>query len=144
MEEPQKGKRLVRIMRVIEGLPVFSSSATFGFTRDKNIGFMEFHWPEIPERVVTEAHRLKFKVQNGWSPPPQKGAKIESIEAGILHSSALGFLLDIYPSIRVIYSSEGKKMGRKLTLYFDRHGMPIPYPREFEHPCPEFKKPRGK
>ncbi len=141
-EKEKKGQKLAKFTRQIEAIPVFSSSVTLGLTKNKEIGFMEFHWPEIPKHVVTEAHRLKYKVQKGWQPPEQKGAKVETVEAGILHSSTVGFLMDIYPVIRVIYSSEDKKTGRKLVLYLDRHGNTVPFPREFEIECPEPKEQR--
>ena len=37
-------------------------------------------------------------------PPEQPDATVEAIEAGIIHSPAAGFLIDIYPAIRVIYT----------------------------------------
>jgi hypothetical protein len=144
LEDQQKGQRLVRFSRVIEGLPVFSSRVILGLTKDKQIGFMELHWPEIPKHIVTEAHRLKYKVEHGWRPPEQKGAIVESVQAGILHSAALGFLMDIYPVIRVIYMPENQGPGRKLTLHFDRDGKTVPFPRLFDIPCPEPEEQRGK
>ncbi len=144
LEEPQKGQRLSRFSRVIEGLPVFSSRLILGLTKDKQIGFMELHWPDISKHIVTEAHRLKYKVEHGWRPPEQKGAVVESVQAGILHSTAPGFLMDIYPVIRVIYMPKDQRMGRKLTLHFDRDGNTVPFPRQFDLPCPGVEKPRGK
>lgn len=141
-EEPEKGQKLAKFRRSLEGLPVFSSSITLGLIKNMEIGFMELHWPEIPPHVIIEAHRLEFKVEQGWRPPEQKGAKVESVEAGIIHSAAPGFLMDIYPSIRVVYMSEEQGVGRKLTLHFDRHGNTIPIPREFDIPCPEEIEPR--
>jgi hypothetical protein len=105
---------------------------------------MELHWPKIPKYVMTEAHRLKYKVEHGWQPSKQKGAIVELIEAGIVHSAALGFLMDIYPAIRVIYAPEDKRMGRKLTLYLNRDGKAIPNPREFDIPLIEYEKRRKK
>jgi hypothetical protein len=143
-EKPQKGQRFAQFTRIIEDLPVFSSSALLALTKDGEIGFMELHWPKIPKYVMTEAHRLKYKVEHGWQPSKQKGAIVELIEAGIVHSAALGFLMDIYPAIRVIYAPEDKRMGRKLTLYLNRDGKAIPNPREFDIPLIEYEKRRKK
>lgn len=139
-EEPQKGQRLVRFTRAIDGIPVFSSSLTLGLTNDNEIGFMELHWPEIPKNILIEANRLHYKVQNGWHPPELKGAIVESVDAGIVHSSAPGLILDIYPAIRVIYTPVDEKTGRKPTLYLDRHGNTIPFPRQFDLPPLEPKE----
>ncbi len=137
LEEQQAGQKLGKFTRRIDDIPVFSSGLTLGLTEDKAIGFMQLHWPKVPEHVLTEAHRLNYKVGRGWHPPEQKGAIAESVHAGIVHSSAQGFLMDIYPVIRVIYMAEDGRFGRKLTLYFDRHGNAVPMPREFEIPCPD-------
>ena len=140
--EPTLGRRMALCTRHVEGIPVFSSKIIVGLTQDKTIGFMELHWPVIPEATVKEAHRLQYKVKNGWKAPEQKGAIIESIEAGIIHSAAAGFLMDIYPAIRVIYTPEKEGIGRKLMLHFDRHGNEVPIPREFDIAC-EKPKERG-
>jgi hypothetical protein len=138
--EPTLGRRMARCTRYVEGIPVFSSKIIVGLTQDKTIGFMELHWPVIPETTIKEAHRLQYKVKNGWKAPEQKGATIESVEAGIIHSAAAGFLMDIYPAIRVIYAPEEEGIGRKLMLHFDRHGNEVPIPREFDIACEKPKK----
>lgn len=140
--EPTLGRRMARCSRNVEGIPVFSSKMIVGLTQDKTVGFMELHWPVIPEATIKEGHRLRYKVKNGWKAPEQKGATIESVEAGIIHSAAAGFLMDIYPAIRVIYAPEKEGIGRKLMLHFDRHGNEVPIPREFDIAC-EKPKERG-
>ncbi len=144
MEKVEAGKRYVRVSRQVEGLPIFSSHALIGVTRDKGIGFLEVHWPRIPTEVLLEAHRLAYKVKYGWRPPELKGAKVDSVEAGVVHSPALGFVMDIYPAIRVVYSPEEKQIGQKPVLYFDRDGKPVPIPREFYQPSEESKEHRPK
>ena len=62
-------------------MPVWSSNLIVGFTKDKRVGFMQFHWPEIPKQVTNEANRLAFKLKRGWKPPVQEGAKVEAVEA---------------------------------------------------------------
>ena len=130
-EKEELGNRQVRIARSVEGIPVFSSHGVLSFTKGGDIGFMEVHWPEIPDYVVAEAHRLQYKVKNGWKAPPQKDAEVESIEAGIVHSPAVGFLMDVYPAIRVIYAPTDKRFGQKPAIYFDREGHMLPPVRQF-------------
>lgn len=142
--KPISGRRMARCTRNVEGVPVFSSNLLVGLTQDKTIGFMELHWPVIPDGVIKEAHRLQYKTKNGWKIPEQNGAKAESVEAGIIHSAAAGFVMDIYPAIRVIYTSEKEGIGRKLMLHFDRHGNIVPAPREFDVACETPKKRDGR
>ena len=59
---------------------------------------------------------------------------MESVDAGIIHSPAVGFLMDIYPAIRVIYAPIDDRMGQKATRYVDRHGNDVPVPRQFDLP----------
>ena len=130
-EEIQKGRKLTRISRQIDGFPVWSSNIVVGLNNKKQVGFMQLHWPEIPQHIVNEAHRLSYKIRHGWKPPEQPGATVESIAAGIIHSPALSFVMDIYPTIRAVYSPLDKSIGRKPVLYFDRNGKSVPIPRQF-------------
>lgn len=126
------GKRFVEVSRVVKDVPVFSSRALIGLSQDKSVGFLEVHWPQFPETTLQEAQRLQEIVQSGWRPPYQRGALVESMEAGIIHSPALGFAMDVYPVIRVIYAPEDKTIGRKAVLYLDEKGESVPVPRTFE------------
>lgn len=128
----RSGKRFVEVPRVVDGVPVFSSRALIGLTRDKSVGFLEVHWPQLSETTLPEARRLQEIVRKGWRPPSQDGAVVESVEAGIIHSPALGFAMDVYPAIRVIYAPEDKTIGRKAVLYLDENGKRVPVPRTFE------------
>ena len=136
LEDPISGKAYARLSRQIEGVPVWSSNVTLGLTKNGGIGFLEAHWPEIPNHVVAEAKRLAEKVKEGWKPPEQPGAKVESVEAGVVHSPAAGFVMDIYPAIRVIYGSHNEAheahLGKKMVLYLDRHSNSVPIPRQFD------------
>ncbi len=132
-----KGRRTLTLDRQIEGLPVFSSHLKLVLDRSGDVGFMELHWPEIPPQVVTEAHRLAYKVKSGWRAPELARAKVESAEAGIIHSVAPGLVMDIYPAIRVIYAPTDENVGQKPMQYFDRSGRPVPSPRQIDAPCPE-------
>lgn len=127
----QKGRKLVRFFRQIEHFPVWSSNSVFGFTKDKQTGFMQVHWPEIPKHTVEEVHRLVHKLRLGWSPPEMQAASVEAVDAGIIHSPAIAFFMDIYPVIRVIYRPD-MGCGKKPVLYFDRDAKNVPIPREIE------------
>lgn len=137
MEEVREGKRLGTLSRQIDGVPVWSSSLVLGLARGGEIGFLQLHWPEISERVASEAHKLDYLVGQGWRPAELRGATVEAVEAGIIHSPALGFIMDIYPAIRVTYAPLDKAYGRKPTLYLDRHGNQVPTPRQFALPPEE-------
>jgi hypothetical protein len=140
-EDRRPGKAMLRLTRRIEDLPVWSSGITLGLTKSGGIGFLEAHWPEVPSTVLEEARRLAERLKEGWRPPERQGGKPESIEAGIIHSPATGFIMDIYPAIRVIYTDIS--MGKKATLYLDRHGNNVPIPRQFDKPPDRSPGPRG-
>lgn len=131
MEPPVQASKSLRITRRIVGLPVFSSKVALSLNAKKGIGHLELHWPDIPQWVLVEAKRMDVLVKSGWAPPQRKGATPENVQAGIVHSSAIGFVMDIYPAIRVVYSSQDEYLGRKLMEYYDRHGDLIATPRVF-------------
>lgn len=108
-----EGKNFVKIYRQIEGNSVWSSNLLLALTKDNRIGFMQLHWPEIPHHTINETHRLRYKLEHGWNVPEEKDYKIESAEAGIIHSPAMSFFMDIYPAIRVIYKPTMKTQARK-------------------------------
>ena len=126
----KEGRKFTRISRQIDGFPVWSSNIVVGLNDRKLVGFMQLHWPEIPQHIVNEAHRLSYKTKHGWKPPEQPGATVESVEAGIIHSPAISFVMDIYPTIRVVYSPLDKNIGRKQVVYLDRNGKSVPIPRQ--------------
>jgi hypothetical protein len=132
IEKPEWGKVYATFARQIDGIPVWSSSVIAGFTKNRSVGFLQAHWPEIPRAIVAEARRLVERVKGEWKPPEHPGAIVESVEAGIVHSPAVGFLMDVYPAIRVIYAPIDERMGQKATRYFDRHGNDVPVPRQFD------------
>ena len=133
-ERVQEGQRLVRVDRQVEGLPVWTSSLLLGLTRNKQTGFLQMHWPEIPPWVTAEALRLRNWIGREWNPPERDGVRVESFEAGIVHSPAISFVMDIQPAVRVIYSPSDSRFGKKPTLYLDRHGREIIAPRQFSAP----------
>lgn len=125
------GNRWASVSRQIDGIPVFSSRAMIQLDGENQLRFMELHWPAIPPDTLTEAKRLAYKVKAGWKPPEMEGAAVESSEAGILHSPALGFVMDLSPVIRVIYKPTKEGVGRKPMRYLDRNGHDVPMPRQF-------------
>ena len=123
---PQQELRTVmHVERQAQEVPVWSSHLTFGLTAERELGFLELHWPDIPEAVLREARRLTGMVCNGWRAPEQTVAAVESIQAGIVHTPAVGYFFDIHAAIRVIYRSLDPNIGRKPVYHFDRHGAPV-------------------
>lgn len=123
--DPQELRALVHVERQVKKVPVWSSHLTFGLTARREIGFLEFHWPEIPEVVIHEARRLTEMVGDGWRAPEQTVAAVESMQAGIVHTPAIGYFYDVHAAIRVIYRSLDERIGRKPAYYFDRHGQAV-------------------
>jgi hypothetical protein len=118
-------RTFMHVERQAKDVPVWSSHLTFGLTAQREIGFLELHWPAIPEAVIREARRLTEMVGNGWQAPEQTVAAVESIQAGIVHTPAVGYFFDVHAAIRVIYRSLDPNIGRKPTYHFDRHGVPV-------------------
>lgn len=140
--ETRPGQRYAEILRQVGGVPVFSSRALITLSKGGSVGSLEVHWPEVPAQVLREAQRLQEVVRAGWTAPAQPGARVESIEAGVIHSPAMGFVMDIQPAIRIIYASENPRMGRKLTLYLNDKGASVPQPRQFEQNAVPASAPR--
>ncbi len=113
------------VTRQVNGIPVWSSHLKIGLTADRKIGFLELHWPILPDTVIREAQRLRFKVCNGWNVPAKTAAEVESVEAGIIHTPAVGYFFDIHAAVRVIYKSLDPNIGRKPMYHLDRHGEPV-------------------
>ncbi len=139
-EAIEEGRHFVRLSRAVEQLPVWSSAMVVGLAQNRSIGYLQLHWPELPSHVVHEAHCLAYRVSHEWKPPEQAGAVVESVEAGIIHSPAIGLVMDICPAIRVIYRP--RERGQKPVYFYDRHGKPVPLPRQADMP-PEAPLHRG-
>jgi hypothetical protein len=126
---PKLQNNIARATRSVAGLPVWSSYATVALTAKAAIGRVEIHWPAVAKHCEAEARILHALVERGFEAPPVHGAYAESIEAGILHSPAVGLYMDIFPAIRVVYASSEKEIGKKPVAYLDRHGRPVEMPR---------------
>jgi hypothetical protein len=130
VEPPEKGNRLARIGRRIGGVPVWQSACIFGLTEAEQVGFLQLHWPEVPAVLLEEAHGLAQRIKDGWHAPACAGAAVESSEAGITHSHAVAFVMDMHAAVRVIYRPLTEGVGRKPVRYLDRHGKEVPAPRD--------------
>jgi hypothetical protein len=130
-------RKLARARRAVGTIPVWSSSATVGLTNGGELGSLEVHWPELPAAVVKEAGLLQSLIDKRFHPPELAGARPETVEAGIIHSPALGFFMDAIPVVRVVYMVEEPGVGRKPTLYLDRHGDPVEPPRDIRPATPK-------
>jgi len=138
-------RKLARAHRTMDGLPVWSSYAIVGLNKTGGLGWLELHWPEIPSSLVKEARLLQSLIKRGFKAPDVKGALPEKMEAGLVHSPAIGFFMDIAAAIRVIYAIDAPGVGRKPFLYLDRHGDTVPPPRDVtlgkpsagDHPRPK-------
>ncbi len=131
LHDAQILRKLGRVRRAVDAIPVWSSYVTLGLTRAGAIGSLELHWPELPAVAVTEATVLAMLVKRrAFQPPEVADARPETVEAGIIHSPAIGFFMDVVPVIRVIYSNANPELRRKATLYLDRHGDAVSMPRD--------------
>jgi len=123
-------RKEARARRSIDGLPVWSSSVVLGLTSGGKVGRLELHWPELPATILRETNVLRTLVKQGFTPPELPDARLESIEAGVIHSPAIGFFMDVAAVIRVIYRGRDESIGRKPVLYLDRHGQTVVMPRD--------------
>lgn len=143
--KPTLLRKLARARRAVAGIRVWSSYATVGLNNKGEIGWLEVHWPEVPAVVVTEAGFLQALIERRFKPRELPGARPDAVEAGVIHSPAVGFFMDVIAAVRVIYRGNEPTVGRKATLYFDRHGELVTLPREIEpakHQPVERPKPR--
>jgi hypothetical protein len=137
VEEPHLLRKLARARRAVGGMPVWSSHVLVGLTAKGDVGQLELHWPHLVLEVVKEAKLLASLVRRGFKAPEVPGARMESFEAGVIHSPAIGFFVDVAAAIRVVYVGEDPTVGRKPMLYLDRHGDVVPQPRDIDPKPPD-------
>jgi hypothetical protein len=142
LDSVMPGKRYLELTRTVEGIPVWSSRVLLGLTKNRQIGFLEAHWPEIPKAVIEEAKYLANRVRHGFKPPHNNAPGTPESTAGIIHSPAASFVMDIYPAIRVIHGAIAGR-GKRRVDYLDRHNRPVPVPRQFDLPPEPEVKGRG-
>jgi hypothetical protein len=135
VERPELLRKLARAERRVSGVPVWSSHAVVGLTEKGAVGSLEIHWPELGDDVLAEAKVLRSLVKAGFEHEELRGAELESAEAGVIHSPAIGFYMDVLPVIRCVYRASETRLGTKPLLYLDRHGERVSLPRGIE-PAP--------
>jgi hypothetical protein len=143
VREPYVLRKIVRATRAVDGIPVWKSYVSLGLTARGDVGSLEVHWPELPRSAVKEATILQTLVKRGFKPPDIPGAKLESLEAGVVHSSAIGFYMDVVAAVRAIYIGERPEVGRKPMQFFNRHGEAIAMPRDIAARAPVDTAPRA-
>ncbi|GAA2027682.1 hypothetical protein GCM10009819_08920 [Agromyces tropicus] len=131
LSEPTVLQRVAVARRVVDGVPVWSSFCSVALTREGELGEVELHWPQITAVALREAQHLG-ELSGRWKPDPPEGAVVEEVDAGIIHSPAIGFMMDIVPVIRVIYGPRDGEHGRKAVDYLDRHGSSVAMPRDID------------
>jgi hypothetical protein len=149
---PKKDRRSLIVRRVVGGVPVLNSRLALDLDGDGNIAALELSWPVIDPKVLEEAARLQKIAVAEFKAPERKGARIESVQVGILHSPAASFVEDQVAAIRVIYAPTESKVGMKPVAYLGMDGRPVALPRQMiakteapnrERPVPDdVKKPR--
>src|SRR5262249_52611048 len=116
----------------VEGIPVWSSRLKLDLDEKGEIAALELSWPKIEPKVLEMAHGLKNLVDAGFKAPQRAGAKVETVEAGILHSPAASFVDDQVAAIRVIYASPDPRLGMKSMVYLGADGTLVSVPRQME------------
>jgi hypothetical protein len=130
VKEPRKDRRSLIVRRVVGGVPILNSRMALDLDGDGQIAALELSWPRIEPKVLEEARRLQRLAKADFKAPERKGARIESVEVGILHSPGASFVEDQVAAIRVIYAPDDSKLGMKPVAYLDMHGRPVAIPRQ--------------
>lgn len=130
VKKPRKDRRSLIVRRVVGGVPILNSRLALDLDGDGQIAALELSWPAIDPEVLEEARRLQKLAKAEFKAPERKGARIESVEVGILHSPGASFVEDQVAAIRVIYAPDDSKLGMKPVAYLDMHGRPVAIPRQ--------------
>ena len=131
-EHPQKDRRTLLFTRAIRGVPVFDSRLTLDLDREGKVVAFELSWPKIDPKVMQEAARLQKMAKANYEAPVRPGAKVESVQAGILHSTAAGIMDEQVAAIRVVYAPTKSRLGMKPLMYLAATGKPVAIPRNLE------------
>jgi hypothetical protein len=129
LEPVQDGIRYAEVTRAIEGIPIWHSKALLALAADGRPGFIQVHWPELPDDLTREAAAFADAITAGWKPPDIEAAHPETSEAGVLHSLAVGFVMEAVAVVRVIYAADDPGIGRKPVRYVTIDGQDVPEPR---------------
>ena len=137
---PQKSHRTLVIGRRVEGVEVVSSRLMLNVDGAGRVAFMELAWPDLNREVLDRASRYLKVAEAKQVVPRLEGAEVESVQAVILHSPAVGFYNDATAAIRVIYRPNAKQVGQKAVRYIDERGEDVILPRDLDHPREEALK----
>ena len=137
LDKPKSGAPTLMVARQIDGIPVISSRTVLNVDRIGNVAFMELSWPDIAPEVVDRAQRLRKIASAQYQAPRVEGASVESVQAVILHSPAVGFYDDATAAIRVTYRSDSQTTGKLGVRYLDEGGKEVAMPRQIDLPREE-------
>src|ERR1700693_4062755 len=91
---------------------------------------MELTWPDLAKDTLEMAQRLKQVSKREFRPPVMEAAAVESVQAVVLHSPAVGFFDDQVAVLQVVYRPERPEVGKKPVRYLDVGGKDVPLPRQ--------------
>lgn len=128
--EPRRDRLSLVVDRAVEGIPVWSSRLKLDLDQKGEIAALELSWPKIEPKVMEMARRLEQIAGSDFKPPERAGARVESVEAGILHSPAASFVDEQVAAVRVIYASQDSRLGMKPMIFLDENGNPVQAPRQ--------------
>ena len=111
------GKRYAFLGRAIEGLPVWSSRVMLGMTYGSPRRLPGSALARNSEAGYRRSQAAGGIVKGNFKPPERSNTKIREVQAGILHSPAAGFVMDIYAAIRVIYEPTDERYGKAGVAY---------------------------
>lgn len=134
---PQKSHRTLMISRRVAGVDVVSSRLMLNVDSAGRAAFMELAWPDISREVLDLAVRYKKLTESQYVAPQLEGADVETVQAVVLHSPAVGFYNDETAAIRVIYRPNAKQVGQKPVRYVDERGEDVKLPRDVDRPREE-------
>src|SRR5260370_34764688 len=120
-----RGKRYVMFTRQVEGMPVFSSRAIIGFTSEGRLGFLNVHWPVISEADLKETRELRERVRRGWKAPVVSGARVESVEAGIVPFPFAAAIMEKHPVNPVLFTKKDTHFGLLARVFFLRERVSL-------------------
>lgn len=136
----EKSHRALQIDRRIAGVDVISSRLLLNVDAEGRVAFMELAWPNISPEVLERSARLRRIATDRYTAPRMEGAEIESVQAVILHTPAVGFYNDATAAIRVIYRPTSPQIGQKAVRFVDERGQDVPLPRAIDPPREEALK----
>ncbi|HXI86473.1 MAG TPA: hypothetical protein VNH64_03370 [Parvularculaceae bacterium] len=130
VQEPKADRRTLLMTRAAKGVPIWSSRFMLDLNRDGSVAALEIVWPQLSPEVMKEALEMQKVAAGDFRPPKIPYAKVESVEAGILHSPAASFVDDQTAAIRVIYQPTDPSVGKKAVSYLKLDGSPVAMPRQ--------------